>query len=144
MEQRLSLITLGVADLARARAFYEDVLGWQPAPSPPEIAFFDLGGVIFSLFHDSDLAKDYGGDAGKGRYQGFALAHNVRSPEEVDDLFSRLKANGANIVKEPEKVFWGGYSGYFADPDGHKWEIAFNPYWTVLADGRISMQPPAE
>jgi catechol 2,3-dioxygenase-like lactoylglutathione lyase family enzyme len=144
MEQRLSLITLGVADLARAKAFYENVVGWQPAPSPPEIAFFDLGGVIFSLFPDSELAKDYGGETNNASYQGFALAHNVRSTEEVDALFAKLKANGANIVKEPEKVFWGGYSGYFADPDGHKWEIAFNPYWTILEDGRISMQPSAE
>ena len=128
MEQRLSLMTLGVADLARAKAFYENVVGWQPAPSPPEIAFFDLGGVIFSLFPDSELAKDYGGEKDNASYQGFALARNVRSTDEVDALFAKLKANGANSVKEPEKVFWGGYSGYFADPDGHKWEVPFNPY----------------
>jgi len=138
VEQRLSLITLGVADLARAKAFYENVVGWQPAASPPGIAFFDLGGVVFSLFPDSELAKDYGGDETSASYQGFALAHNVRSVEEVDALFARLESKGANIVKRPEKVF----SGYFADPDGHKWEIAFNPYWTILEDGRISMQPP--
>jgi len=143
VEQRLSLITLGVADLARAKEFYEKIVGWKPAPSPPEIAFFDLGGVIFSLFPDSELAKDYGGKSSKASYQGFALAHNVRSPNEVDALFAKLKTRGAHIVKEPEKVFWGGYSGYFADPDGHKWEIAFNPYWTILGDGRIALQPPA-
>ena len=144
MEQRLSLITLGVADLARAKSFYENVVGWQPAPSPPEIAFFDLGGVIFSLFPDGELAKDYGGEANRTTYQGFALAHNVRSADEVEALFARLRAKGADIVKEPQKAFWGGYSGYFADPDGHKWEIAFNPYWTILEDGRISLQAPGE
>lgn len=142
MEQRLSLIALGVSDLARSKAFYENVVGWQAAPSPPEIVFFDLNGVIFSLFPDDELAKDYGGEAKTGRYKGFALAYNVRSIEEVNALFEQLKANGADIVKEPDKVFWGGYSGYFSDPDGHKWEIAFNPYWTILEDGRIVMKPP--
>ena len=143
IEPRVSLITLGVADLDRAKSFYENVIGWVAAPSPPEVAFFDLGGVIISLFPNSELAKDYGGEATPNSYQGFALAHNVRSVAEVDAIFAKLKAKGANIVKEPEQVFWGGYSGYFADPDGHLWEIAFNPFWTILDDGRISMEPPA-
>lgn len=142
MDARISLITLGVADLKRSKAFYEDVLGWQPAESPPDIVFYNLGGIIFSLYSDEELAKDYGGTAKQSSYQGFALAHNLRSIEEVDALFADLRIKGANIVKEPEKVFWGGYSGYIADPDGHKWEIAFNPYWTIQKDGRISMQPP--
>ena len=141
MEPRLSLVTLGVADLPRARAFYENVVGWKAAPSPPEIAFFDLDGVVFSLLPHDELAKDFGGtnESTKG-YQGFALAHNVRSQEEVDAIFTRLKANGANIVRAPHKAPWGGYSGYFADPDEHKWEIAFNPYWTIRGDGRIVMK----
>ncbi len=142
MEQRLSMITLGVADLKRAVAFYEKVIGWKAAPSPSEIAFFDLGGVVFSLYPHDDLAKDMNAvadDNGDFAYQGFALAHNARSKEEVDLIFSRLKDKGATIVKKPEEVFWGGYSGYFSDPDGHPWEVAYNPHWTIRKDGRVSM-----
>lgn len=142
MEQRMSMITLGVEDLARARAFYENVVGWQAAPGPPEIAFFDLGGTVFSLYPHDDLAKDMGIQAGgkaDDAYQGFALAHNARSKDEVDGIFARLGERGARIVKQPEDVFWGGYSGYFCDPDGHLWEVAYNPFWTIRDDGRISM-----
>ena len=143
MEQRLSLITLGVADLARAVSFYERVVGWKASPSPPGVAFFDLNGVVFSLFPNEELAKDLGRAAGAAHgYGGFALAYNARSKEEVDSIFARLKERGADIVKAPENVFWGGYSGYFADPDGHKWEVAYNPYWTILPDGRVSMTKP--
>lgn len=140
MEQRISLITLGVSDLQRAVTFYERVLGWKAAPSPPEIAFFDLNGVVFSLYQHDDLAKDMQSVPGDvSIYQGFALAHNVQCKEDVDSIFALLKKNGATIVKEPQEAFWGGYSGYFSDPDGHKWEVAFNPYWTIQKDGRISM-----
>ena len=142
MEQRLSLITLGVADLDRAKAFYENVVGWKAVPGPSEIVFFDLGGLVFSLYPHADLAKDRNAtldDSGGTGYQGFALAHNARSKEEVDAIFSRLKDRGATILKEPEEVFWGGYSGYFSDPDGHAWEVAYNPYWTIGDDGRVSM-----
>ncbi len=142
MEQRLSMITLGVADLKRAIAFYRDVVGWKAAPGPPEIAFFDLGGLVFSLYPHDAMAKDMnaaGDDRGDSAYQGFALAHNARSKEDVDAIFSRLKAKGATIVKAPEEVFWGGYSGYFSDPDGHAWEVAYNPYWAIGKDGRVSM-----
>jgi catechol 2,3-dioxygenase-like lactoylglutathione lyase family enzyme len=140
MEQRLSLVTLGVADLARSRAFYERVVGWKAAGSPPGVVFFDLNGVVFALFPHEELEKDMKAPAGTGRVSGgFALAYNARSQEEVDAIFARLKAGGATIVKAPEKAFWGGYSGYFADPDGHKWEVAWNPHWTILPDGRVSM-----
>ncbi len=141
MEQRISMITLGVADLERAVAFYENVVGWKAAPGPPGIAFFDLGGIVFSLYPHDDLAKDRNAVADRPRdgYEGFALAHNARSEEEVDAIFSRLGEKGATILKEPEHVFWGGYSGYFADPDGHAWEVAHNPHWTIQADGRVSM-----
>ncbi len=140
MEQRLSLVTLGVSDLARARAFYERVVGWTAAPSPPGVVFFDLNGLVFSLFPHEELEKDMNAAARSDRAsRGFALAYNARSQEEVDAIFARLKAGGANIVKAPEKAFWGGYSGYFSDPDGHQWEVAFNPYWTILPDGRVSM-----
>ncbi len=142
MEQRLSMITLGVADLKRAVAFYEKVIGWKAAPKPFEVAFFDLGGMVFSLYPHDDMAKDMnvaadnGGDAA---YQGFALAHNARSKEEVDSIFSQLRDNAAMIVKEPQEVFWGGYSGYFSDPDGHLWEVAYNPHWAIREDGRVAM-----
>ncbi len=142
MEQRLSMITLGVSDLERAKAFYENVVGWKAAPGPPEIAFFDLGGIVFSLYPHEDLAKDMNTTTknnGDFSSHGFALAHNARSKEEVDLIFSRLKDNGTTIVKEPEEAFWGGYSGYFSDPDGHSWEVAYNPHWTIEKDGRVSM-----
>ena len=142
MEQRLSMITLGVADLERALAFYENVVGWKAVPGPPEIAFFDLGGIVFSLYPHAEMAKDMNtppDEIGDPASHGFALAHNARSKEEVDLIFSRLKAKGAVIVKEPEDVFWGGYSGYFSDPDGHSWEVAYNPHWAIKEDGRISM-----
>ncbi len=142
MEQRLSMITLGVAELKPAVAFYENVIGWKAAPGPSEIAFFDLGGLVFSLYPHDAMATDMnatGDDRGGAAYQGFALAHNVRSKQEVDSIFSRLKENGATILKEPEEVFWGGYSGYFTDLDGHVWEVAYNPHWTIGKDGRVSM-----
>ena len=140
MEQRMSVVTLGVADLARARKFYEEVLGWRAAEGPPGVVFFDLGGLIFSLFPHEELAKDAGlPNAGVSPYRGFSLAHNLRSVEEVDALFAVLKKHNVTIVKPPQKVFWGGYSGYFADADGHLWEIAHNPFWTVREDGRVVM-----
>jgi len=144
MEPRLSLVTLGVADLARAVAFYQGVLGWKVAASPPGITFFDLGGLVLALFPHADLVQDMrlAQPVTSGGYEGFALAHNLRSLQEVDALFAHLKRHGATIIKPPHKAEWGGYSGYFADPDGHKWEVAYNPFWTVGSDGRITMSPP--
>lgn len=140
MEQRMSLITLGVADLQRAVAFYRTAVGWEPEQSPPGVVFFDLNGVVFALWPHDELAKDIGMTAGGvPAYRGYALAHNVRSEAEVDAIFERLKQNGATILKQPQKAFWGGYSGYFSDPDGHVWEIAYNPFWTIRQDGRMSM-----
>lgn len=140
MEQRISLITLGVADLQRAEVFYEQVVGWKAESSPPGVVFFDLNGVVFALWPHDELAKDMGITADRiPGYQGFALAHNVGSEAEVDAIFERLKKNGTTIVKHPQKAFWGGYSGYFSDPDGHTWEIAYNPFWTIRKDGRVSM-----
>lgn len=138
----MSLVTLGVSDLARAKEFYENVVGWKAADGPPGIVFFDLGGLIFALYPFDELTKDYGGTPGSNTSSGFTLAHNARSREEVDEIFLRLKERGAEIVKNPEEVFWGGYSGYFADPDGHKWEVAHNPFWTILEDGRVAMTAP--
>jgi catechol 2,3-dioxygenase-like lactoylglutathione lyase family enzyme len=136
----MSLITLGVADLPRAVAFYEDALGWKPEPGPPGVVFFDLNGVVFALWPHDDLAKDMGVAADSvPAYRGYALAHNVRSEAEVDAIFTQLETKGARIVKQPQKTFRGGYSGYFSDPDGHTWEIAHNPFWTIRKDGRVSM-----
>jgi catechol 2,3-dioxygenase-like lactoylglutathione lyase family enzyme len=141
MDPRISLITLGVADLQRTVDFYERVIGWKAEASPPGVVFFDLNGVIFALWPHNDLAKDMGTTVNDvPAYRGYALAHNVRSETEVDAIFARLKENGTTIVKEPQKAFWGGYSGYFSDPDGHTWEIAYNPFWTIREDGRVSLK----
>ena len=140
MDPRLTLITLGVHDLDRAIAFYRDVVGWTPASVVDgDVAFFDLGGVILALWRHRDLAADSGLTAdGLGAYHGFALAHNLRSPAEVDAVFARLHERGAAIAKWPVATDWGGYSGYFVDPDGHRWEIAHNPFWPIRDDGRIA------
>ena len=142
MEQRLSMITLGVADMARAIAFYRDVLGWTQFPRPDGIAFFDLDGLVFALYPQSAMAKEWVRAGDRAGSSGFVLAHNLRSKAEVDALFAQLRERGATILKAPEEVFWGGYSGYFADPDGHPWEVAYNPFWEIQADGRVSMGAP--
>ena len=141
MEQRISLVTLGVADIERSVKFYTEALGWKAAPSPPEIRFFDMGGIVFSIYRHEDLAKDRNAGANEtgSSYKGFALAHNARSEAEVDSLFAQLKAAGVTIAKPPERAFWGGYSGYFTDPDGHSWEVAYNPFWPIDAQGRVSL-----
>ncbi len=131
MEQRISMIGLGVRDLAAARAFYLDGLGWRPAEGSNEnITFIDAGGVTLSLYPRDLLAEDAQVDpAGEG-FRGVSLAHNTRSREEVDAVLATAVAAGASLVKPAEDVFWGGYSGYFADPDGHLWEVAWNPFWS--------------
>lgn len=141
MEQRISMITLGVSDLHRSRAFYE-AMGWTPLPAESDkIVFFDLGGLIFGLFGAEDLDADMARpNAQNGRT---ALAYNVRNKSEVAEILSRVESAGGTILKPAEDVFWGGHSGYFADPDGHAFEVAHNPYWTVMADGRINPKPPA-
>ena len=138
MEARLSLITLGVGDLARARRFYEDGLGWRASEIGGEaIVFFQAGGLIVGLYGRDDLAADANLEAGEpvGTFAGIALAHNVRAREEVDQVLSEAEAAGARIVKPAQDAFWGGYSGYFADPDGHLWEVAWNPGFTITGDG---------
>jgi catechol 2,3-dioxygenase-like lactoylglutathione lyase family enzyme len=142
LEQRLSLITLGVADLDRAFTFYTDVLGWTPEGDNPGIVFFNLGGYLLALYPHSGLAEDMTLEAGPGGtapqgYRGFTLAYITRSREEVDAIFAKLKAAGATILKSPQQVFWGGYSGYFLDPDGHAWEIAHNPFKVIDDEGRV-------
>jgi uncharacterized protein len=139
MEQRLSLVTLGVADLARSRRFYEEGLGWRRGNEHEEVVFYQLGGSILALFARNSLAADAGlSPEGQG-FGGIALAYNTRTREEVDQVLAEAKAAGATILKPAHEAFWGGYSGYFADPDGHSWEVAWNPGWTVESDGSVRL-----
>ena len=136
MEQRLSLVTLGVGDLARSRAFYE-ALGWSTGAAPDDdVVFFQAGGMVLALWSRASLAEDSGVTDGGG-WGGITPAHNVRSPAEVDEVIEQARAAGATIPREPAATFWGGYSGVFIDPDGHPWEIAHNPHWTIAADGSV-------
>jgi catechol 2,3-dioxygenase-like lactoylglutathione lyase family enzyme len=133
MEQRLSLVTLGVADLARARRFYE-ALGWTTGAGPDDdVVFFQAGGMIVALWGREHLAEDSGVED-SGGWGGVTLAHNVRSPAEADAVIEEARTAGARIVREPAATFWGGYSGVFVDPDGHPWEVAHNPHWRVADD----------
>ena len=138
MEQRVSLITLGVADLGRARAFYE-ALGWSTGAAPDDdVVFFQAGGMIVALWGREQLAADTGVPDGSG-WGGMTLAHNVRSPAEVDAVLAEADAAGGTVLRSGAETFWGGYSGVFVDPDGHAWEIAHNPHWTLRDDGSISL-----
>lgn len=140
MEQRVSLVTLGVADLGASRRFYE-ALGWRSS-SPPEIGvvFFQTGSMVLGLWSREELAKD-SGTQDAGGWGGVTLAHNVRSPDEVDAVIAEARAAGATIAREGAPTFWGGYSGAFIDPDGHPWEVAHNPGWTLTADGAVVLEP---
>ncbi len=136
MEQRLSLVTLGVADLDRARSFY-GALGWKASGDPgADVAFFQAGGMVLALWSRDSLAADSGVEDLPG-WGGVALAHNVRSPAEVDAVIEEARAAGASITRAPGQTFWGGYSGVFIDPDGHPWEVAHNPHWTIEGDGSV-------
>ena len=138
MEQRLSLVTLGVADLGRARAFYA-ALGWKTGAEPADdVVFFQSGGMIVALWGRSQLAED-SGVTDSGGWGGVTLAHNVRSPEEVDAVIAEAEAAGATIARRGAATFWGGYSGVFVDPDGHPWEVAHNPHWNLADDGSVSL-----
>jgi catechol 2,3-dioxygenase-like lactoylglutathione lyase family enzyme len=140
VEQRISVVTLGVGDLARSRRFYES-LGWTTDAEPgSDVVFFQAGGLVVSLWSRARLAEDSGVQDGGG-WGGVTLAHNVRSPEEVDAVLSRAEAAGATIPRRGGETFWGGYSGVFVDPDGHSWEVAHNPHWTLLADGSVRLRP---
>ena len=138
MEQRVSVITLGVADVNRAVDFYR-ALGWQPvADDHDDVFFFQTGGLVFALWGRDQLAEDSAVDD-NGGWGGVTLAHNVRSPEEVDAVIGEARNAGARIGREPAATFWGGYSGIFIDPDGHPWEVAHNPGWTIAADGAVQL-----
>lgn len=139
MEQRLSMVTLGVDDLARARAFYESGLGWRPSSaSNDQVVFFQLGGIVLGLYGREALAAEANQSPGSG-FGGVALAHNVRDKAEVDAVLATAEAAGARILKAAEDTFWGGHSGYFADPDGHVWEVAWNPFWPIAVEGSVTL-----
>jgi uncharacterized protein len=137
MEQRISLITLGVADLQRAVDFY-GALGWESNWTDGDVAFFQAGPMIVALWGRDKLAEDSVVED-SGGWGGITLAHNVRSPAEVDAVLDQVRAAGGNVVRDGAETFWGGYSGAFHDPDGHPWEVAHNPRWTIGDDGSVSL-----
>jgi catechol 2,3-dioxygenase-like lactoylglutathione lyase family enzyme len=135
MKPRISMITLGVRNMAAAIEFYEHGLGFPRMESPPEVAFFTLNGTWLGLYGREALAEDARVAAEGSGFEGFTLAHNVESEAQVDEVVAQAVAAGAALVKQPEKVFWGGYSGYFKDLDGHLWEVAHNPlFWVGPGD----------
>jgi catechol 2,3-dioxygenase-like lactoylglutathione lyase family enzyme len=138
MEQRLSLVTLGVRDLSRARAFYES-LGWRHGAAPEDdVVFFQAGGMIVGLWGRDQLAEDSTVED-TGGWGGITLAYNTRSPEEVDAVIAEARTAGATIGREPAATFWGGYSALFIDPDGHPWEVAHNPGWHIDETGAVHL-----
>jgi catechol 2,3-dioxygenase-like lactoylglutathione lyase family enzyme len=139
LEQRLSLVTLGVSDLARARDFYE-ALGWRTGAAPADdVVFFQAGGMIVALWGRDQLAEDSGVED-SGGWGGITLAYNARSDDEVDAVIAEAERAGATIARVGAPTFWGGYSGVFIDPDGHPWEVAHNPHWTIEEDGSVRLQ----
>lgn len=139
MEQRVSLITLGVRDLERSRQFYE-ALGWVPTvrPGGDDVYFFQAGDMVVALWSREELAAD-SAVTDSGGWGGITLAYNTRSPEEVDTVLSEAEAAGATVARPGAETFWGGYSGVFIDPDGHPWEVAHNPFWSITEDGAIDL-----
>jgi uncharacterized protein len=141
MEQRVSLVTLGVADLERSERFYT-ALGWERGNDDEDVVFFQCGGLVVALWDRASLAEDSAVEDGGG-WGGVTLALNVRSPDEVDLALGDAAAAGAVIGRAGAETFWGGYSGVFLDPDGHPWEVAHNPFWTVTSDGRTLLRDEA-
>ena len=138
MEQRLTIITLGVSDLKNSTAFYETKFGWEKSELSNEyISFFTLNGIQLALYERNELAKDATVNPNGNGFKGFTIAYNTKSEKEVDQLITELRAKGVKIIKEPQKVNWGGYSSYVSDIDGYLWEIAFNPYLTLDKNGNV-------
>jgi uncharacterized protein len=140
MEQRISLVTLGVKDLSASKRFYADGLGWKPVFENEEIIFFQTGGMVFALFLRDKLAEDFQVEPATFGRAAVALAYNVRAKNEVDPLINKAVAAGATILKPAREASWGGYSGYFADPDEFAWEVAWNPGWRLAPDGSVEVR----
>ncbi len=136
MQPRISLVTLGVMDFNRALKFYRDDLGWK-AQVQDDVAFFPLNGIVLGLYPREKLAEDALTKDTKPSFSGITLAYNVGSEKEVDEILEKVTKFGAKLVKPGQKVFWGGYSGYFSDPEGHLWEVAHNPFWKLDKNGNV-------
>jgi hypothetical protein len=141
--QRVTLITLGVADLERSKAFY-GAMGWTPTADEGEVVFYQSNGMVLGFFGLGPLAKDQGRPDAKLGTGAMTLAQNFTTEAEVDAAYALALKSGATALKAPEKVFWGGYSGYYADPDGHVWEVAHNPFWELNADGSLTLPAHAD
>lgn len=140
MKPRLNIVTLGVTDLARSRKFYADALGWKPAQGSDEnIVFFYHGGIVLGLYPLNLLAEDAGVPSERSGFSGITLAINTKSREELDELYLKVIVAGAKSLIAPRDTFWGGYDCYFADPDGHAWEIAWAPFWEFDDQGSLKM-----
>ncbi len=137
-EQRVTLITLGVRDLERSRAFYR-ALGWHPAREQEGVSFYQIHGAVLALFGKDDLADDMDRPVGELGTGAITLAQNFATEEDVDAAFHRAVQAGASALKVPQATSWGGYSGYYADPDGHVWEVAMNPFWPLAQDGSLTL-----
>lgn len=140
LDQRLTYLTLGVNDLPKMKEFYETKFGWIPMAAEESIVFFRLNGFILSLYPHDALAADAQVDGNAPAYKGFTLAYNLGSEQEVNDLMEKLAAAGVKVVKPAEKVFWGGYSGYIADVENNLWEIAYNPFLALDAQGNVAAE----
>jgi uncharacterized protein len=143
MQPRLTLLTLGVANVAASRAFYEKLGFKASTDSNPHVTFFDAGGVALALFGRTALAEDAQVQNSAAGFSGVTLAHNVAGEAEVDKVMAEALSAGAKQMKPAGKTFWGGYSGYFADPDGHLWEVAHNPFWPFDDAGRVVLPGPS-
>lgn len=138
MQPRLTVITLGVKNIAASLVFYRDALGWPVVGGDGEdIYFFQLNSLVFALYPREKLAEDIQISSNGSGFSGFSLAHNVASEDEVNDVLKTVERAGARILKPAQQVFWGGYSGYFADPDGFAWEVAYNPFWQLSEEGKV-------
>lgn len=140
MNQQVHLVTLGVRDFKKSVEFYSKILDWKPSSSSnDDIAFFQAGGVVLGIYSREKLAEDALVSAEGSGFSGFTLAYNAQSESEVDEIINDLKTKGVKIVKEPQKVFWGGYSSYFADPDNYHWEVAYNPFFPFDENGNLKL-----
>lgn len=140
MKQHLHLITLAVGNFERSLKFYTEILGWKPASaSQDDVAFLQAGGVVFALYPREKLAEDAAVSHLGSGFPGFTLAYNAHSEAEVDEIIHKLESKGVTIIKPPQRVSWGGYSAYFADPDGYLWEVAFNPFFAFDDAGNLKL-----